>query len=385
MGVILDGVFSHTGADSIYFNKYNRYDSVGAYNSTQSPYYPWYTFINYPDTYESWWGIDTLPNVNENNRQYTDYICGEGGVLDYWFYMGASGFRLDVADELPDEFLDNLRTAVKRNGSDKLLIGEVWEDASNKESYGVKRRYLTGKQLDSTMNYPFRDAVIGYAMGMSGFEFRNRILGIIENYPKPAIDALMNFVSTHDVERAINILGGESCNGKSKDWQAEAKLDDYRYKLGKKRLKIAMVLQFFLPGVPSIYYGGEAGMQGWKDPFNRGCYPWGSEDVELISFVRSLARIRRRCDLFREAGIKFLFWEGDVLGFARIDKEKCRAVVIIINRGENTEYCQARTDYFSAFNEYEVVRGTIEGSNIVIPPWDYVVVKIGKDIPTSEF
>ena len=150
---------------SIYFNKYNRYETLGAYNSKSSEYYPWYTFINYPNTYESWWGIDTLPNVNENNLDYTDFICSEGGVLSYWLTMGASGFRLDVADELPDEFLDNIRKTVKSKGKDKIVIGEVWEDASNKVSYGIKRRYLLGDQLDGTMNYPFRNAILDYMKG----------------------------------------------------------------------------------------------------------------------------------------------------------------------------------------------------------------------------
>ncbi|MCI7804085.1 MAG: glycoside hydrolase family 13 protein, partial [Oscillospiraceae bacterium] len=181
ISVILDGVFSHTGADSIYFNKFNRYDSVGAYNSKESEFFPWYTFYEYPDKYEAWWGIDTLPNVQENNREYTEYICGDGGVLDYWISLGAAGYRLDVADELPDEFLDNLNRCVKKHGREKIIIGEVWEDASNKESYGVKRRYLLGSQLDSVMNYPFRSAIMNYVMGGSAYDFRNSIMTIVEN------------------------------------------------------------------------------------------------------------------------------------------------------------------------------------------------------------
>ena len=285
--IILDGVLSHTGADSIYFNKFNRYDSVGAYNSQDSEYSSWYTFYEFPDKYESWWGIDTLPNVNENDEKYTNFICGDGGVIDYWLEQGAAGFRLDVADELPDEFLDNLNKCVKKHGNSKLIIGEVWEDASNKESYGVKRRYLLGSQLDSVMNYPFREAILNYVKGGSVFDFKIQVMSILENYPKPAIDVLMNFVSTHDTERAINNLGGETCVGKSKDWMSERRLTEEEYNLGKARLKCAMVLQFFLPGVPCIYYGDESGMQGYKDPFNRQCYNWGSEDKELIKFTKT--------------------------------------------------------------------------------------------------
>ena len=376
INIILDGVFSHTGADSIYFNKFNRYDDIGAYNSKESEYYPWYSFINYPNVYEAWWGIDTLPNVNENNKQYTDYICGEGGVLDYWISLGADGYRLDVADELPDEFLDNLNKAVKRNGKNKLIIGEVWEDASNKESYSVKRRYLLGQQLDSTMNYPFRDAIMGYILGMNSHEFENRIMTIMENYPKPSIDTLMNFVSTHDIERAINVLGGESCAGKSKEWQAEHLLTDEEYDLGKKRLKCAMVLQFFLPGVPSIYYGDEAGAEGYKDPFNRRCFPWGKEDSDLIAFVRELAKIRRRCDLFIDANIKFLFSDGDLVAFSRFNLGQSRAIVIILNKGSTSRSILQDNEIVRKYSQYEAVRGVAVDGKLEIPAYDYVVFKV---------
>ena len=248
ISVILDGVFSHTGADSVYFNKFGRYPEVGAFQSKDSKYYDWYSFIDYPNTYEAWWGIDTLPNVCENNEDYTEFICGDEGVLRYWLDRGAAGWRLDVADELPDQFLNNLRKCVKGYDKDKIIIGEVWEDASNKESYGVKRRYLLGDQLDSVMNYPFREAIISFMKGGKPIDFINSVMTIVENYPKPTIDVLMNFVSTHDIERAINRLGGENCDGKSKDWMAEKWLSEEQYAHGKELLKAAMALQFFLPG-----------------------------------------------------------------------------------------------------------------------------------------
>ena len=119
------------------------------------------------------------------------------------------------------------------------------------------------------MNYPFREAIINFIKGEDPRHFINSVMTIVENYPKPTIDVLMNFVSTHDIERAINRLGGENCDDKSKDWMAERYLTESEYALGKNRLKAAMALQFFLPGVPSIYYGDEAGLQGYKDPFNR--------------------------------------------------------------------------------------------------------------------
>ena len=152
ISIILDGVFSHTGCDSKYFNIYSNYDDVGAYNSKESPYYPWYKFINWPDEYHSWWGIKLLPEVIEETPEYREYICGKNGILRKWLKCGISGWRLDVADELPDVFLDDLRRAVKDENSDAVIIGEVWEDATTKLAYGERRLYLLGEQLDSVMN-----------------------------------------------------------------------------------------------------------------------------------------------------------------------------------------------------------------------------------------
>lgn len=377
ISVILDGVFSHTGADSIYFNKFGRYQTVGAYNSKESPYYPWYTFYEYPDSYEAWWGIDTLPNVRENNSQYTEYICGDDGVLDYWISLGAAGYRLDVADELPDEFLDNLNKCVKKHGDEKIVIGEVWEDASNKESYGVKRRYLLGSQLDSVMNYPFKQAVLDYVKGGDPKQFRDRIMTIVENYPKPSIDVLMNFVSTHDVERAINNLGGENCDNKSKEWQAERYLTPEQYQKGKNMLKCAMALIYFLPGVPSIYYGDEVGMQGYKDPFNRRCFPWGNEDKDMLDFVKQLGVIRRSSKIFRDGSIKFLSIKDDVISFARIRKKNNKAVVVFINRSNRKQPIYSIPEFTEKYSDFRIIYGGEMNDNCMeLQPYSYAVIKV---------
>lgn len=383
ISIILDGVFSHTGADSIYFNKFNRYNSTGAYNSKDSEFFPWYTFINYPNEYEAWWGIDTLPNVNENNEEYTKYICGNGGVLDYWISLGAAGYRLDVADELPDEFLDNLNKCVKKHGKEKIIIGEVWEDASNKESYGVHRRYLIGDQLDSVMNYPFRSAIMNYVMGGSPFDFRYAIMTILENYPKPSIDVLMNSISTHDIERAINVLGGESCDGKDKDWMCNHYLSQEEYTLGRNRLKCAMAIQFFLPGVPCIYYGDEAGQQGYKDPFNRRCYPWGKEDKELIEYTKMLARIRKSSKVFVDGDFKFLYMDDNIISFARSRAYRKKAMLIFINRSDKEQVIDSTKINFTKCEYYRTVRGNANyGESAVIPPYDFIAYKI--EMPLDE-
>jgi len=371
ISVILDGVFSHTGADSIYFNKFNRYDTVGAYNSKESPYYNWYSFFDYPNGYEAWWGIDTLPNVWENNPEYTKYICGEEGVLNYWLSMGAAGYRLDVADELPDQFLENLRKSVKGFGEDKIVIGEVWEDASNKESYGVKRRYLLGNQLDSVMNYPFREAIIGYFNGGSAENLENSIMTIMENYPKPTIDVLMNFVSTHDIERAINRLAGENCDDKSKDWMAEKYLSPEEYERGKNLLKAAMALQFFLPGVPSIYYGDEAGLQGYKDPFNRRCYPWGNEDKELIEYTKELSRVRKSISSMKDGRTYFVYHDENVVAFTRTGETDA---VVFVNRSGNTAYLNNVSEILGRFSDLNALTGEFKDNTLKINPYGYAII-----------
>ena len=377
--IILDGVFSHTGADSIYFNKFGRYgEHTGAYRDKNSPYFPWYSFIGYPDTYDSWWGITTLPNVNENNEQYTNYICGDGGILQKWIKLGARGWRLDVADELPDEFLDNLNVAVKKMGDDKIIYGEVWEDASNKESYGVRRRYLIGGQLDSVMNYPFKEAILNYVKYANARQFVDSIMTILDHYPKPAIDMLMNFLSTHDTERALTRLGGEDVGWHDKDWQCERYLDGAQYLYGIALLKCAMVLQFFLPGIPSVYYGDEAGMEGYRDPFNRRCYPWGRENTELIEFTKQLSKVRKGTRAFEQGEMKFIECDDNVCVFIRYDKITRDAAIIYLNKstkGRSFEISNEHTAMFSDFKlAFERFGRGIENGKISVAPFDYAVV-----------
>ena len=330
ISIILDGVFSHTGSDSVYFNKKGRYEG-GAYNDPDSPYREWYIFKNYPHDYESWWGFVTLPNVNETNPAYIEYICGEDGVLANWLKAGAAGYRLDVADELPDKFIDALRERVKSYNPDCAVIGEVWEDASTKESYGVRRRYLLGKQLDSVMNYPFADAILSYIQWGIGDAFLSTVLQILENYPKPVINVLMNFISTHDTARAITVLAGPQAAGNGRDWQERHHyLSEQDYERGVKLFKLASILQFGLPGIPCIYYGDEAGLSGYRDPFNRCCYPWGYENTDLVRFIGSLGKIRGDYPIFAEAEFIPITFNRDICVFAR--KKGDTAIIFAVNR-----------------------------------------------------
>lgn len=293
MKVILDGVFNHSGADSLYFNKFGTYDSLGAYQSKSSPYYDWYYFKKFPDEYACWWGCDNVPDLNKSNKDYRALVFGKNGVVEKWQKLGADGWRLDVVDELPIDFVNLLIKKIKSVNKDALVIGEVWEDASTKVSYGELRPYLLGDQLDGTMNYPFMNAIIAYVRDGDEKFFKDTVQSILENYPKETIYCLMNSLGTHDTVRIINALSDVRAHGWSKTHKLGYKLPDSEYEKAKKKLYLASVLQFTLPGIPSIFYGDEAGLQGFDDPINRRPYPWGSEDKEILDHYRKLGRIRR--------------------------------------------------------------------------------------------
>ena len=298
MKVILDGVFSHTGSDSVYFDANGRFGN-GAVTGESSPYYSWYDFYHFPDRYNCWWGIRTLPCVNKLDPGYMDYIIrDEDSVIAHWLRLGADGYRLDVVDELPEPFLRALRKRLRELNPDALLIGEVWEDASNKIAYGVRRTYFTGAELDSVMNYPWRTAILRYCMGMDdGRGLRNDIETVAENYPPQVLSCVMNSLSTHDTARALTALADPFHGTRAE--KAERRLPPPARRLGLQRLRMAMALQFVLPGMPCIYYGDEAGMEGHEDPFNRYCYPWGREDRALKQFVAALGNLRRDSDVLR--------------------------------------------------------------------------------------
>ena len=315
--VILDGVYSHTGSDSLYFNKKGTFPGVGAYNSKESPYHSWYTFYNWPDSYNSWWNFDTLPTVNKMDPAFIKYIItDEDSVVAHWLKLGADGYRLDVADELPDEFLKLLYDRVKEINPDALVLGEVWEDASNKKAYEKRRTYFTNAELDSVMNYPFRTAILNFMRGFdSGRGFREAVMSIVENYPQQVVACNMNLLGTHDTPRILTALV-DDFDG-SREEKAKRRLSRNQMEVAHERLLMASFLQYMLPGCPSIYYGDEVLMEGYRDPFNRRPYPWGREDVELLEHYTRLGQLRRSCDALRLGDIRFTVAGDKHLGFER--------------------------------------------------------------------
>lgn len=320
ISIILDGVFSHTGSDSIYFNKDGNYNSLGAYQSQKSPYYTWYRFNEYPDDYDCWWGVKTLPNVNELDDSYLDFMLeGEFSVVKNWLRIGARGWRLDVADELPNEFIKKLRFASKRAKVDSVIIGEVWEDASNKFSYDQYQEYLLGDELDSVINYPFRNLVLNFLMGkIDADSLYNGSMSLCENYPAHVFYSTMNILGTHDVTRLFTM---------------------FNKNIGLQKLAVA--IQMTCPGVPCIYYGDETSMEGEIDPLNRDTFPWADMNYEMIDYYKNLIDLRSQIPALGKGKYIPQYFSKNIFAYIRVitdnedvfgDYEKNSFALVVINR-----------------------------------------------------
>ena len=325
--IILDGVFNHTGDNSLYFNKYGDYDSVGAYQSKDSKYYKWYNFMEWNDTYESWWGIDILPRINCDEPSYNEFINGKDGVVRKYLNMGVSGWRLDVVDELSDDFVKNLRAAAKDENKDAMIYGEVWEDAVTKISYGKLREYFWGKEIDSVMNYPLKNAIIDYLLYSNADILYYSMQRLYNHYPKCSLDVLMNILGTHDTKRILTVLAGSPLDKASNREKSVAKLTNEERSFAKKRLTLAVCILMTMPGVPCIFYGDEAGMEGYDDPFNRRPYPWGMEDKEIVGCYRRFAAARLSSHVYAEGDYRCLAHDGGLFAFERFDDTQSNITV----------------------------------------------------------
>jgi len=339
MALILDGVFSHTGADSIYFNKYNNFKNSGACQSKKSPYYPWYTFSEYPQQYDSWWGIDVLPNVNKAEPSFQKFIYQDpDSVVRYWLKTGIKGWRLDVADELPDSFIKGIKQALREEEPEAVLIGEVWEDASHKISYGKLREYFWGDELDGVMNYPLRKVWLDFLTGQIDGKMAYRlVMSLYENYPKENFYGSMNLIGSHDRRRALTILGeAPPENRLTPEERAQYRLPPEKRQLAVNRMKLLVLLQMTFPGVPSIYYGDEAGSEGYSDPYNRAAYPWGKEDGQLLDWHRRMTYLRREYSAFTGGEFQPVYVNEDIYGYFRTDQKE--TIGVFINRSSGREH-----------------------------------------------
>ncbi|WP_371376117.1 bifunctional glycogen debranching protein GlgX/4-alpha-glucanotransferase [Sporomusa aerivorans] len=378
IAIILDGVFSHTGSDSIYFNQAGTYAAAGAWQSKDSPYYSWYKFTEYPDEYESWWGIDNLPNVNEEDPSYQRFIIdGPDSILRQWLKLGVKGWRLDVADELPESFLKKFYRTLKEIDPDAVLIGEVWEDASHKVAYGSLRQYFDGAELDSVMNYPFRKLILDFMLGWRDAEAVHRdLFSLYENYPIENFYANLNIIGSHDVPRILTLLA------EAPPEDTQSKLNAFKHRLtpeqrqlGLARLKLVILWQLTFPGAPCIYYGDEAGLEGFSDPLNRRTYPWGREDEELLAWYKKLVGLRRGYTVLRTGEWLLFAAAGDVYGYVRRirggqdvfgDLAADNTALIILNRSRD-RHAGVSIDPAGWFAGQAYVIDALSGEKLVLP------------------
>jgi len=264
--VVLDGVFNHASAKNQWFDRDNDLVTQGAYESQLSPWYSWFNFYNWPEDYEAFWGVKRMPEVQEVDG-FKDYIYrASDSVIKFWNDLGIDGWRLDYGDGVSHNFWQEFRTYYKQLNPEGFILGEYWGDA---------RDWLQGDQWDSVMNYPFRSAVLDWANGGSVTMFDDNLWNIRNWYPAEALYTLFNILDSHDVERALSVLG-ES----------------------KARMKLAVIFQMTYPGIPVVYYGDEVGMSG-PGPFEhaRQTYPWpdtgGSPDQGMFNHYKKLIAIRK--------------------------------------------------------------------------------------------
>lgn len=319
--IILDGVFNHTGDRSLYFDRYGEYGENGAYLNGNSPYRDWYKFGKSKDDYESWWGIKILPRLNHENDGCRAFFTGKDGVGAHYIKEGISGWRLDVADELSDKFLDEFTESVKKESNgEAVIIGEVWENAATKEAYGRRRKYLRGGQLDSVMNYPLRNGILEFVITRDAGFIADVLKSVYSSYPKTVCDSLMNILGTHDTERALTVLGKMSTDVTLEKGSvlATKRLGVKERNGAIKRMKLASAIQYTVYGVPSVYYGDEAGLEGYRDPFCRMPFPWGREEESLVRHFAKLGKIRKdNKDVLADGEFCVEYAQGGLLVYSR--------------------------------------------------------------------
>ena len=366
--IILDGVFNHTGADSVYFNRYGRFDSVGAFQSKDSKYYPWFDFKEHPNKYTCWWDIEILPRINPDIYECGEFFVGDDGVIDKYSSLGIYGFRLDVADELSDSFISRIKSRLSKRGS-SVLYGEVWEDASNKIAYDKRKKYYLGNELDGVMNYPLRRGIIDFFTGKGTKALEYAITDVMYNAPKRIRNAQMNLLGTHDTERILTLLGGIDSYGKSNAELSVLRMSKEERSRAKTKLLAAYTVLATLPGIPTVFYGDEAGLEGYHDPFNRMPYPWGREDREILSHYSKIGRIRRENSVYKDGEFKLYHLTEQLFIFSRI-AQGSEYLTVVNNSGNPIT--------LSFSHSAATLCRESRGRNQEIPPYSSEIIRINK-------
>lgn len=324
--IILDGVFSHSGSENPFF--------LQAREQPDSPYRNWYRFEQWPDMYKCWWGFPTLPDLDKNQPEVVRYFLSDAdAVVKKWPLAGTDGWRIDVADELPMPYLRLLRAGVKGVKPEAMVLGEVWEDASHKVSYGQMRSYCLGDTLDGVMNYPLREAAIGFLTGaLDAAGFKRRMDSLYENYPAPFANALLNIMGSHDRARCLNVLCGMDGENLPREKRGGIRLSARQRALAKRRLCLLLELTVAMPGMPCVYYGDEAGMEGAADPFSRAPFPWGREDEALTALFRTALARKRTLPALSDGALSIEAPLPDVVAVER--RSETQRAGVVINRSD---------------------------------------------------
>ncbi len=363
MYLILDGVFNHCGEDSIYFNRFNNYDSIGAYQSKDSAYYDWFCFNEFPDNYLCWRSISELPEFNKSNKTFLDFILySDKSIVNQWLDRGIDGWRLDSCDLLPDWFIKEIYSTMKQKNSESIVIGELWNDATNFNHMKNNefRHYMSGNEVESVTNYPLHGLILEFSKSnYSPLDFKKRYYSLLENFPNEYFYSTQNFLSTHDIERVLTLLN-----------------ENLRF------LRFAILLLMTLPGVPFIYYGDEIGMAGGKDPDNRKPFAWNNINKDVLKTYKKFIALRNSYNAFKKGSIYFLDNSLSILAFTREYKDE--RLLILLNNKEDIQFSieelnlKNYEDLASKFKLKDIIRNDIFSKEDIIElnKYDYKVFEI---------
>jgi glycosidase len=354
MHIILDGVFNHLSSDSPYFDRYHHYASVGACESVNSLYRSWFFFQdqaggpcagpNGPNTmtYTGWAGFDSIPVMNKSVQAVRDlvYAQGNNSVAPYWLHQGADGWRLDVMNDpsFPADYWQQFRTAVKSADPTAPIIGELWH------KFDVLPM-IQGDQADTTMNYRFRNSILGFfgTVDNKGFPddgqsneppslFASKMSSMREDYPDATYYTAMNLMDSHDTERILWSLTPGQYNREDREF------NQANVAKGKQLLRLADIVQFTVPGAPTIYYGDEVGMTGSDDPDNRRTFPWVGDapggDPAVRASYKQLATTRNNNPVLRDGVLKFLLTDDTNRTIAYGMRTAGKVAIVAMNRND---------------------------------------------------
>ena len=283
--------------------------------------------------YEGWWGYDSMPVIKATNgSEYQtsswakELVDGPDSVTKYWIRKGSDGWRLDCANEVSDETWQKFRSSVKALGSDNVIIGEIWADAT---------KYLLGDMYDSCMNYQFRNAILTYTRGGSSADCAKNLEKLRERYPSEAFYAMMNLLDSHDTTRLLSYLDGIDDDRNQKDiahtFPTYAQTSD----AAKKKQYMAALLQLTYPGAPTIYYGDEVGVVGADDPDDRRTMDWSGSNQDLFQWYAKLISIRNSNSALRTGSISMLKTDkNEVMAYVRADS-KNQFLIAANNSGQD--------------------------------------------------